>query len=151
MTKTKSHSRLLEKVAEIYDWLDLQIRNNRSLAGHCDACGKCCEFDKPASEQGFDHRLFVTTPEMMYLASNLGSEIIKPMLTSLCPYNIDGKCSVYKYRFAGCRIFYCRGDKDFQSELSESALKKFKSICEEFEIDYQYADLATALNNLFVV
>jgi len=99
----------------------------------------------------------------MYLTANIGAEGIKPMLTSRgstplttrCPYNIDGKCSVYKYRFVGCRIFYCKGDsathladkKDFQSRLSESALKKFKSLCEEFGIDYHYADLATALNN----
>jgi hypothetical protein len=149
--KMQANSQLLQKVAKVYEWLDLQISNNPALIGRCDVCGKCCEFDKPACEQGFDHRLFVTTPEMMYLAAKLGAENMRPMPTSQCPYNIEGKCSVYKYRFAGCRIFYCRGDKDFQSELSESALKKFKSICEEFEIDYQYADLATALNNLFVV
>jgi len=144
----QSGSQLLKRVAEIYDWLDLQITNNSDLAGQCRACGQCCDFDKrgPAAEQGFDHRLFVTTPELMYLAANLGAESIKPMPTSICPYDIDGKCSVYKYRFAGCRIFYCNGDKDFQSELSESALKKFKSICDDFQIPYHYTDLATALN-----
>jgi len=151
MTKTKSHSGLLEKVAEIYDWLDLQISNNRSLAGHCDACGKCCVFDKPASEQGFDHRLFVTTPELIYLTANLAGKDVKQMITSRCPYNIEDKCSIYEYRFSGCRIFYCRGDKDFQSQLSESALKKFKLICEEFGILYRYTDLAAALNNPVVV
>ncbi len=145
----QDNSRALKKVAEIYDWLDSQITNNSDLAGQCRACGRCCNFDNcgPANEEGFDHRLFVTTPELMYLAVNLGEETIKPMATSRCPYNIDGKCSVYKYRFAGCRIFYCNGDSDFQSRLSESALKKFKSICTEFQIPYRYTDLATALNN----
>ncbi len=148
----QNNSRVLKKVVEIYDWLDCQISNNSDLAGKCRACGRCCDFERPApaSEQGFDHRLFVTTPELMYLAANLGAEGIKPMQTNLCPYNIDSKCSVYKYRFAGCRIFYCRGDKDFQSELSESALKKFKSICEQLQIQYRYIDLEAALNNLVV-
>lgn len=139
----------MEKVAEVYEWLDLQIANNSDKAGPCKACGQCCDFEKygPAAEYGFDHRLFLTTPELIYLAVNLGAENIKPMLTSRCPYNIDGKCSVYKYRFAGCRIFYCRGDVDFQTQLSESAMKKFKAICTELQIPYHYVDLATALNS----
>jgi len=143
----------LKKVAEIYNWLDLQMANNSDLIGQCKGCGECCVFDEPASanKQRFDHRLFLTTPELIYLTANLGGEGIKPMLTSHCPYNIGGKCSIYKYRFAGCRIFYCRGDKDFQSRLSESALKRFKLVCEEFGIAYNYTDLATALNNPVVV
>jgi len=146
-----SNSQLIKKVGEIYDWLDLQITNNSDAAGKCNACGKCCAFDKPASasEQGFDHRLFLTTPELMYMTLNIRTEDLKPMTTSRCPYNINGKCSVYKYRFAGCRIFCCNGDKDFQSQLSELVLKKFKMICEESGIAYHYTDLANALNNLF--
>lgn len=135
-------NQLLKRVAEIYDWLALQIRNSGNLAGQCDACGKCCDFAKS------DHRLFVTPPEMMYLAANLGRENVKPMTTGRCPYNAAGRCTIYKYRFADCRIFYCRGDADSQSGLSESALKKLKSVCTEFKIRYRYSDLATALNSL---
>jgi len=131
---------LLKKVAEIYEWLDLQIYHNSDLAGKCDVCGRCCDF------VNFDHHLFVTTPELMYLAANLGTAELKSMVTSWCPYNTDGKCAIYKYRFAGCRIFCCRADADFQSELSELAVKRFKSICKEFQISYCYIDLATALN-----
>ena len=133
---------LLEKVAEIYDWLDAQICENADLAGRCNVCGKCCDFD------GFDHRLFATTPELMYLTANIGTENVKPMPTSRCPYNIDGKCTVYEYRFTACRIFYCNADADFQSELSESALEKLKSLCTEFQIPYRYTGLADALNSL---
>jgi len=140
---------LLKRAVEIYNWLDLQVRNNSELAGKCDACGNCCDFSAPApaSEQGFDHRLFVTPPELMYLAANLGAENIRPMTTSRCPYNVAGKCTVYEYRFAGCRIFCCKADTEFQSRLSESALNKFKSICTEFRIPYRYNDLPTALNS----
>jgi len=126
-------------VAEIYDWLDSQFCDD-NLTGQCDTCGKCCDFSQ------FDHRLYITGPELMYLAANLGADNIKPMPTNRCPYNIDGKCSIYKYRFAGCRIFYCNADKDFQSKLSELTLEKLKSICTEFQIPYRYTDLATALN-----
>ena len=135
------NSQLLKKVAEIYNWLDSQVHHHSELAGVCDACGKCCDFES------FDHHLFVTPPELIYLAANLGAEKQKPMITSRCPYNVAGKCTIYEYRFAGCRIFCCKVDTDFQSRLSESALKKFKSICTEFRIPYRYTDLATALNS----
>jgi hypothetical protein len=152
----KVSSQLLASVSDVYDWLDSQIREAADLAGRCDACGKCCEFGNspavsgqepgPVSEEGFKHLLFVTTPEIMYFAASLGAENIKPMLTNRCPYNIGGECSVYEYRFAGCRIFCCKADADFQSGLSESAIKQFKSVCTEFHIPYRYTDLATALN-----
>jgi len=138
---SKAKPDLLNKVAEIYDWLDGQIRLTDGLVGGCDSCGRCCDFE------AFDHRLFVTPPELMYLAANLGAENIKPMPDSRCPYHLICQCTVYKYRFAGCRIFSCKGDADFQSGLSESVLEKFKSICTEFNIPYRYTDLATALNN----
>ena len=154
VAECKVNGLLLKKVAEVYNWLDLQIRRCSDLAGLCDACGKCCEFD------GFDHRLFVTTPELMYLAANIGTKNIKSMptghgstprpgstsLTTGCPYNAGGRCTIYEYRFAGCRIFYCKADADFQSRLSESTLQRFKSICTELAIPYRYTDLATALN-----
>ncbi len=135
------NDRLLKSVAEVYDWLDVQVRRRSDLAGQCKSCGNCCDFD------GFDHRLFVTPPELRYFAANLGAEDIKPMPRGRCPYNIGGKCSVYEYRFAGCRIFCCDADADFQSGLSESVLERFKSICTEFQIPYRYTALAVALNS----
>lgn len=140
----ETNSQPLKRVAEIYKWLDSQIRKSVHLAGICDACGKCCDFAQ------FDHRLFVTTPELMYLAAYLGAENVKPATTGRCPYNVKGKCSVYEHRFSGCRIFSCKGDTDFQSRLSESAVKKFKAICEQFQIPYRYTDLATAMDGFSV-
>ena len=136
----KRESRLVGRVDEIYGWLDSQIRDNRSSAGVCEACGKCCDFDS------FDHRLFVTTPELMYLAAKLGGEKLRPMNGGRCPYNVAGKCSIYEYRFAGCRIFCCKGDADFQRSLSESFLNRVKSVCLESGLAYRYLDLPTALS-----
>ncbi len=125
-------------VAEIYDWIDSQMGQT---ASQCDACGKCCDFES------YDHHLFVTSGELMYFAAKIDPDKIKPMPAGRCPYNIDGECTVYPYRFGGCRIFSCKGDKDFQSRLSEQAVEKFKSICEMFNIPYRYTDLRAALNS----
>ena len=137
----KTNTQLLQKVAQVYDWLDSQIRQSAHPPAQCDACGKCCDFAQ------FDHRLFVTLPELMYLKAKLGDENLKPMPTSRCPYNADGECTVYDYRFAGCRIFSCKSNPDLQSALTESALTKLKSLCTEFHITYRYSDLPTALNS----
>jgi len=202
VARGRVNNRLLERIAEIYKWLDSQISRHVDLAGRCEACGKCCDFGNSAITCGkepdtghdkrFDHHLFVTTPELMYLAANLGTVLTaetaesaekkdknknkikrsdnaknlsvlydpclrrgKPVPAEAgggkrkmgrCPYNVGGKCTVYEYRFAGCRIFCCTADADFQSRLSESAIKKFKALCTEFQIPYLYVDLPTALN-----
>lgn len=137
----KTTQTIVARVAEIYDWIDSQIRQDAELFGACDACGKCCDF------QAFDHRLFVTTPELIYLTAMLKVERPKATTSDNCPYNHDGKCTIHEHRFAGCRIFYCNGDPDFQSRLSEAALKKLKLISEELEIPYTYRPLAAALNS----
>ena len=128
----------LARVAEIYRRLDVQISKDSELVGNCTICGKCCDF------AAFDHRLFVTTPELIYLAAK---QKPKQMHAARCPYNLKNSCTIYDSRFAGCRIFCCGGDADFQSKLSESVIKQFKSICEEFRIPYRYSELSEALNN----
>jgi Fe-S-cluster containining protein len=147
---------VIRQVREIYKWLDEQLIAQNTLAVVCDACGKCCDFES------FGHRLFVTTPEILYFADKVGIQNIKQMTChgvgdvrvnpdidqpGRCSYQIDNKCSVYDYRFAACRIFFCKGNADFQSDLTETAVKKFKMLCEEFQIPYRYVDLPTALNN----
>jgi len=127
-------NKIVTAVADIYDWLDLQIDGNQT----CRRCGKCCDFET------FDHRLFVTSPELAFFTAKTGS--LKPMPAGICPYNIDGNCSVHKFRFAGCRIFSCKADEQFQSQLSEKAIEKFKAVCTEFDIPYRYTHLASALN-----
>ncbi len=142
VAEQKTNSQLLQKVAEVYNWLDSQILEAADQAGQCKMCGACCNFEK------FEHRLFVTTPELMYLAAKIRIDSIKSMPGTICPYQMQNKCAVYEYRFAGCRIFCCNADKNFQSRLSELAVRKFKSICNEFNVPYQYTDLPTALNTL---
>ena len=132
--------RLLKRVAEIYNWLDLQTDHYSDISGGCSACGRCCDFEE------FDHLLYVTKPELMYLAAKIGDENIRPMAGRQCPYNVGGRCTIYENRFAGCRIFFCKADKDEQSKLSESALGKFKALCGEFGVPYRYSELGEALS-----
>ncbi len=136
--RQKINSELIQEVKEIYDWLNSQIENH--IPEKCDACGQCCDFIT------YDHRLYVTTPEVIFLAANLNVDTLKSMQTGICPYNVEGKCTVHQYRFAGCRIFNCKANPDIQSELSESLLKKLKALCEKYKIRYRYMDLASALN-----
>ncbi len=202
-------SPLIQHVQDIYTWLDDQLEIKSPV---CALCGKCCDFE------AYDHRLFVTTPEIIYFAQKLttsnviaseaescpekserfpglgprnffeisegfrtespkGAKQSQPlenkrlprrsdssgllaMTNGRCPYRAvapDGetspkggaedKCTVYPYRFAGCRIFSCKGNPDFQSDLTEVTIKKFKSLCEEFDVPYRYVDLPTALND----
>jgi Fe-S-cluster containining protein len=142
VARYKAANSLLRTVAEVYEWIDSQVRSHNDLAGHCRACGKCCDF------AGFDHRLFVTPPEMIYLAANVGAENLRPMAGSQCPYQADGKCTIYEHRFAGCRIFCCGSSADFQSALSELAVSRLRALCERLNIPYRYTDLPTALNSL---
>ena len=137
--ESERHRRLIEEVASLYEWIDGQLRQNAERAGQCEGCGACCDF------VGYDHLLFVTPPELIYLAEKLSVESLAPMTSGRCPYQEGTKCSVHAQRFSGCRIFCCSGDAEFQSELTEAALKKLKAICERFGIPYRYADLGKAL------
>ncbi|MBN1787099.1 MAG: hypothetical protein JW806_01745 [Sedimentisphaerales bacterium] len=64
-----------------------------------------------------------------------------------CPYLKNNKCTVRDFRFAACRIFFCKADTEPQNQLSEETIAKFKSICNKFNLPYHYADLRTALNS----
>jgi Fe-S-cluster containining protein len=139
--RSERHRRIIERVDALYRRIDSELGRDAELAGSCKACGKCCDFD------AYDHRLFVTPPELIYLAAGLGQSELKPMTTGRCPYNEHSRCTVHEHRFAGCRIFCCTGNADFQSDLTEEVLKELKAICTEFEVPYRYMDLHTALNS----
>lgn len=129
-------SEICGEVKKIYDWLDSQLAET---ADKCTTCGNCCDFGR------FGHKLFITSPELLYFKTNIGD--LKPMPAGVCPYMRDNKCTARDFRFAGCRIFFCKADEEFQSKLSERVLKDFKQICDKYQLPYQYADLKTSLNS----
>ena len=129
---------IIQQVQQIYDWVDQQVAQ---LDQSCNACGKCCDFES------FGHRLYVTTPELLHFAHHLGPAI-KDMPSGVCPYRVEGQCSVYPRRFTGCRIFSCQGDDDKQNQLCEQAISKLKALCDEHNLEYRYVYLKAGLEML---
>ena len=132
---------IVNSVARIYSRLDSEIPAEQT----CEACGRCCDFES------FGHKLFVTTPEMIYFTNKIKPEKLKPLTAYSCPYNSGGKCTVYEDRFASCRIFNCKTDSEAQNTLTEETLKELKNLCDTFNIPYRYVDLKTSLNNSPIV
>lgn len=131
----KKVDQVIQCVGTIYQWLENELA---ALGQSCTACGKCCDFES------FGHRLYVTTPELLYFQRFVGPDI-RPMATGICPYRIDGKCTVYSYRFAACRIFTCKGDAEKENAVCEQTLRKFKELCKAHEIPYHYVHLQAGL------
>jgi Fe-S-cluster containining protein len=134
----KDNSQIIQEVQAIYSWLDAGIA---AIGRGCRACGNCCDFD------AYGHRLYVTTPEFIYFKHFVGPDL-KPMPTGVCPYRVDNKCTVYPYRFSGCRIFDCRTDALAQTKLCEQSIHRFKELCNTLNIPYRYVYLKDALNRL---
>ena len=128
---------LLAAMEAIYAALDAKLAAATD-GDRCGTCGQCCDFD------AFGHRLYITTPELVYFACRLDAAL-KPMTGGVCPYRTGGRCSVYPYRFAGCRIFQCKGDANIQSDLTEATLAQLKKMCTDHHLPYRYMDLKTAL------
>jgi hypothetical protein len=131
-------SQIIQEVDTVYKWLDEQLA---PMDSSCRACGDCCDFES------FGHKLYITTPELIYFQNRL-SQPVKAMTADVCPYRMDGKCTVYPYRFSGCRIFSCKGDTEKENALCEQAIHKFKTVCNEHQIPYHYVYLKRGLDML---
>ena len=73
----RNNPHIIESVQRVYDWLDSEIQGNDSFVNGCKVCGKCCDFD------GFEHKLFVTSPELIYFRHKTGDEKLKQMTSLL--------------------------------------------------------------------
>lgn len=130
----------LGAISGLYENLDKRL----AAAGPtCRNCGSCCDFEQ------FDHRLYVTTLEMLYfVASARGSagdgaamRLLRPK-KGACPYLTRTGCGARAYRPTGCRIFYCTGlDAAFQAETSEQTLDVMRKLHQQFSAPYYYANL----------
>jgi Fe-S-cluster containining protein len=133
-SKNSKINNICQDVSVIYNWLDSQIN---LFDADCSACGKCCDFDS------FGHKLFVSSPEILYFYKNL--KPLRKMTAGHCPYQQENKCTAREFRFAGCRIFFCKGNSEKQNALYEEVLNKFKVICNEHKYPYRYIELSKAL------
>ena len=55
----QTNPQIMKEVCDIYQWLDDELAK---LDRSCKACGDCCDFET------FGHRLYVSTPELMFFA-----------------------------------------------------------------------------------
>ena len=133
-----NRSDLVSAVEQVYQWIDQTLANRFP---DCAGCGKCCNFKQ------YDHRLYVTSAELGHFKHFLADDL-RQMHDGICPYCVDNKCTVHPHRFAGCRIFNCKGSEEIQSEISELAIEKLKDVCIEHNIPYSYCELSAALNSL---
>ena len=131
---------IAREVADVYAWIERQMASPTGESP-CRACGRCCDF------AAYDHRLYVTTPELVYLLHHTPEDGIRLMPADTCPYNEAGRCAIHTHRFAGCRIFFCNGQisAEGQGEVMEEAIRRFKDVCRRFNLPYRYCDLKTAL------
>ncbi|MCC7569000.1 MAG: hypothetical protein KO463_05250, partial [Candidatus Methanofastidiosa archaeon] len=67
--------RVVAHVRAVYRWIDRCTgRTARSAEDNgCRACGRCCDFD------AYEHRLYVTAPELLYFMSTLTPENLRAM------------------------------------------------------------------------
>ena len=132
---------------------DLDARKPR-----CDRSGRCCNFEK------YDHRLFVTTAELIAFTSTIeagegfssssnqfdAARSTVP-LPDACMFQVDLSCSVHEARPLGCRIFFCDStSSDWQHQHYESLHKSIRSLHDRFDIPYFYVEWRDALRTLGV-
>jgi len=103
--------------------------------------GDCCKFGR------FGHRLYVTALETAcYLAAG---DATAPTEADVCPHAHDGKCHARDRRPLGCRVFYCDpAARSWQGPLTEEFLARLRTLHDELDVPYFYADWMTVLRAL---
>ena len=138
---------LLKEIEKLYDDIEGHLAG---LNLNCENCGKCCDFDR------FDHRLYVTTLEILYFWNNLNKQkisfpqdLISDQKFSRCPYQQGQGCLARAFRPSGCRIFFCRDvPSKFQHELMEKCMQRLYVLHDKYEVLYYCADILDWLKNI---
>jgi len=138
LREAAKHPDLVERMRLFY------AETNRRIGEHSPTCwnrGNCCFFGQ------FGHRLYVTALETAYYLS--ADEPVPEIAADACPYAFEGKCHMRDHRPLGCRIYFCDPDaQDWQGPMSEDRLALLRTLHEQFEIPYFYADWMCVLRTL---
>jgi len=106
----------------------------------CDQSGRCCHFDR------FGHRLYSTGLEVASFLRKLNRpvsahELARSEREGVCPFLVDGLCSVHNMRPMGCRIYFCDPTaSDWQNDLYERSHQRIAALHEEQDIPYRYGE-----------
>ncbi len=131
------NEQIARAVDAVYRWIEAETERTAAHHRPCGRCGRCCDFE------AFDHRLYVTTAELAHFTTRSGLAI-PPSAGPRCPWNVDGRCDVHPYRFAGCRVFSCTGDPQVQARITEQALQRLKHIGGQSGLPYRYVNILHA-------
>jgi hypothetical protein len=82
-------------------------------------------------------------------AGKIPLSLLPRVTEDACPHAFDGRCHVRDFRPLGCRIFYCdHAAQHWQGALTEELLGRLRSMHEQYDVPYLYADWMTFLGAL---
>lgn len=121
---------VVRAMQQFYADLDARIAAHQPT---CSKCGRCCQFG------AFGHRLFATSLEFSYYRANAPNPL--SITADACPHIQNQQCQARDYRPIGCRIFFCDPpSQDWQGPLMEFALRRLRTMHEQLDVPYVYAD-----------
>jgi Fe-S-cluster containining protein len=129
------------ELEEIYADLDRELSDLRPV---CQTSGRCCRF------KAYGHQLWTTRLELDYLIGHQGPPVAAGAEAGTCPYMKNGLCSVRDHRMLGCRIYFCdAGYAGAMGPLYEKYHARIKDIHRRHDLEYEYAELLTSLQQRF--
>jgi hypothetical protein len=128
---------LRAEVLAIYAEADAAV----AAAGpRCDASGRCCRFTE------YGHTLFISNLEADVLLAS-APPYANPVSPDFCPFQVNNLCTARDPRPLGCRVYFC--DPAYQTTgnaITETYLRRLKSLAEEHDTAWRYAPLHHFLN-----
>jgi Fe-S-cluster containining protein len=139
VARCSADASMMERLGRIYESADRAVARTKAV---CLGGGACCRFDL------FAHRLYLTPAELAMLVSHPApdSTCAGP---GRCPYQNGPRCVAYSRRPLGCRIFFCRGEKQLFERLYERYHREIRSLHESCCIPYSYGELTSCFLQLF--
>ncbi len=133
----RGNARFLAALRDIYRRLDAIAAQDDVT---CRACGTCCRFDQ------VQHRLYVSTGELAFLARSPGSR--GGDTEGSCPYQAGSQCTARARRALGCRAYFCEAPAARHEQLYERFHDEVRSLHGRHDLSYWYVELLCGLNLL---
>ena len=130
---------MMEELRRIYADADRAVARTGTV---CLGGGNCCKFDL------FDHRLYLTPVELSLLVSS-PRNAVRGRSPKRCPYQVGPRCTAYPHRPLGCRIFFCRAEKQQFEQMYEQYHREIQDLHESYCIPYSYGELTSGFMQLF--
>ena len=124
------------ELAELYARVDAEVASH---APRCEMSGRCCDF--PRSE----HRLYASSLETAF-ARDRAAGPVPEADSGLCPWHVDGLCTLRDGRPLGCRLYFCDPDwADTMPRVYERAHAEILALHERHGLRYEYASFVHAV------